>query len=255
MVFMVPASPHDKPDYGTDAPEVVRNFAVLGGTGIVIGAGCWACRATFAPWSYALANMAFWPGLSLALTALVMLWGSKVGKLRFRDKLIDQLKLQGDERVLDVGCGRGLMVLGIAKRLTTGRAVGIDRWQEQDQSGNAITTTEENARSENVAERVELHTGDMRQLPFPDASYAAVVSTWAIHNIYDAAGRRQALAEIIRVLRPGGIVALADIRHTAEYRAAFKELGMQEVCREGPSFLFVIPTYVVWGRKAQSAQA
>src|SRR5438552_5811389 len=163
---MLPSTTHLNPDYGIDAPSVVRNFALLGAAGVGIGLFCWVFRSSFAPWSYALANMSFWPGLAFLFTALAMIYGSKIGKLHFRDRLVAALNLQGNERVLDVACGRGLMVLGVAKKLTTSRAVGIDLWQTQDQSGNAITTTEENARRENVAERVELHTGDMRQLPF-----------------------------------------------------------------------------------------
>lgn len=246
---MLPAPAELKPDYGIDAPGVVRNFALLGVVLTAVAFLFWSFRDSFAPWSYALANMTFWPGLAFLLTAVVMLYGSKVGKLRVRDRLVNGLQLQGNERMLDIGCGRGLMLLGMAKRLTTGRAVGIDLWQSQDQTGNAITTTEENARRENVAERVELHTGDMRQLPFADASFDIIVSSWAIHNIYDATGRQQALREIVRVLKPGGRFALIDIGHTKEYQRVLRELGMNNLWREGPSFIFVIPSFTLWGTK------
>jgi cyclopropane fatty-acyl-phospholipid synthase-like methyltransferase len=44
--------------------------------------------------------------------------------------------LRGDETVLDVGYGRGLHLIGAAKRLTTGKAPGVDIWQAEDLSGN-----------------------------------------------------------------------------------------------------------------------
>ena len=49
----------------------------------------------------------------------IMTWSSKVGKLRERERLMDALGLRGDETVLDVGCGRGLLLNAAARRLTT----------------------------------------------------------------------------------------------------------------------------------------
>ena len=46
------------------------------------------------------------------LTSAVMVWSSRVGKLKLRDTLLDGLTWRGDENVLDVGCGRGLLLIG-----------------------------------------------------------------------------------------------------------------------------------------------
>lgn len=238
-----------KPDYGIDAPGIVRIFLLGGGAGVVLGlllrgrGGDWP-----AGWQI-LASMILWPGLSFLLTGVAMLWGSKVGKLHLRDSIINKLELRGDEQVLDVGCGRGLMLLGMAGKLTTGRAVGIDLWQVQDQSGNAITTTEENARREGVAERVELHTGDMRELPFIENHFDVIVSSWAIHNIPAAAGRQLAIQQIARVLKPQGRLVIVDISYVGEYRAELQRLGWTDLKQLGPSFHFVLPSYQLWARK------
>jgi ubiquinone/menaquinone biosynthesis C-methylase UbiE len=61
-----------------------------------------------------------------------------------------------------------------------------------------------NAVAEGVADRVEVKTGDITRLPFPDASFDAVISMTVLHNIPSRAARDAALAEFARVLKPGG---------------------------------------------------
>jgi arsenite methyltransferase len=96
--------------------------------------------------------------------------------------LLDQLALEGSERILDVGCDRGAVLLLAAQRLT-GRAVGVDIWDRKDQSGNSPDATLSNARLEGVADRVEIHTADMSALPFATATFDVVVSSIALHNV------------------------------------------------------------------------
>jgi arsenite methyltransferase len=72
---------------------------------------------------------------------------------------------------------------------------------------------------------VEIHTGDMRALPLPDAAFDLVVSSLAIHNISSDAGRAAAIAEAWRVLTPGGRLAIADIRATSLYARTLDALG------------------------------
>jgi hypothetical protein len=82
-----------------------------------------------------------------------------------------------------------------AQHLTSGRAVGVDLWRTIDQSGNSAEATQRNAVAEGVADRIELHTGDMTALPFEDNSFDVVVSSLAIHNISGRAGREKAIDE------------------------------------------------------------
>src|SRR5262249_49478978 len=135
------------------------------------------------------------------------------GKFAVWAELLDELHLSGDERVLDVGCGRGAVLTMVAKLLPRGRGVGIDLWRAQ-QSGNGPTAAERNLQTEGVRDRCEIVTGDMRSMQFPDASFDVVVSSIAIHNIRDRAGRSRAIDEIARVLKPGGRVVLADLAWT-----------------------------------------
>jgi ubiquinone/menaquinone biosynthesis C-methylase UbiE len=123
------------------------------------------------------------------------------------------------------------VLLIFARRLTTGRAVGVDIWRTRDQSGNAIDATRHNAEADGVADRVELHTADMSALPFERDSFDLVVSNIAIHNISDASRREQVVEEAVRVLRPGGRLLIADLRHIGRYSDQLSSLGMINVAR------------------------
>ena len=113
----------------------------------------------------------------------------------------------------------GAVLLMAAQHLTTGRAVGVDLWRTVDQSGNSAEATQRNAIAEGVADRVELHTGDMTALPFEDNRFDVVLSSLAIHNISGRAGREKAISEAVRVLRPGGRLLIVDVRGTRQYHA------------------------------------
>jgi ubiquinone/menaquinone biosynthesis C-methylase UbiE len=240
-------TPSSRPDYGLDAPGVVRNLALAGTAGLLV----WLSAAV-GLWSGVVAHVGLAPmGAGVAVGCLgmaaYMVWSSKVGKVRRRERLLDLLPWTGGERVLDVGCGRGLMLVGAARRLTTGKAVGIDIWQAEDLAGNRPEAPLENARREGVADRVEVHTADMRQLPFPDAGFDAVVSSVAIHNLYDPKERARALGEIARVLKPGGRVLIDDIRHFGEYAAALAGHGLTDLRRASPQWMTVFFAAVTMG--------
>jgi len=217
--------PH-RGDYGFDSPHIPLGLviaAVLAGYGtVILFARSW-------PWP---------AGLSLAIAVVFVLsaasfvWTTRRGKFIVWDELLDTLALRGDERLLDVGCGRGMVLILAAKRLPAGRAVGVDLWSTADQSGNREQATLRNAELEGVRDRIEVRTADMRQLPFPDQSFDVVTSSLAIHNIRDGQGREQALAEILRVLKAGGTAMIADILHAAAYRQFFSsQPGAKVECR------------------------
>jgi len=115
--------------------------------------------------------------VSCAVTLLSYLHGTLRGKFRIWEEELDRLALRGDETVVDLGCGRGLVLLAAAARLPRGRAIGVDVWRGVDQSGNGPEATRANADILGVADRVELHTADVRDLPLPDGCADVVVSS------------------------------------------------------------------------------
>ncbi len=239
-------------DYGLDAPGVVRNLALVGLTGVAIfasiAAGLWPGKVPLGGGGVLeVGSMALSVGLACAGMALYMAWSSRFGKVAERERLLDRLALKGTERVLDLGCGRGLMLIGAARRLTTGSATGVDIWQAEDLSGNRPEATLENARREGVEARVQVQTADMRALPFADASFDVIVSKAALHNLYARAERAKALAEMVRVLAPGGRLLIDDIRHLREYEAELRARQLTDVRRLGNPLLEVFLAMLTWG--------
>jgi SAM-dependent methyltransferase len=155
---------------------------------------------------------------------------SRRGKFEVWARLLTGIGLRGDERVLDLGCGRGAVLLTAAKLLPRGSAVGVDIWRA-DQTGNSMQATLANAQAEGVADRVELYTRDMTDLQFPDESFDLVVSNLAIHNLQDDDARRSTIDEAVRVLRPGGHVVIADLWFTKLYANRLRQCGMADVGR------------------------
>jgi arsenite methyltransferase len=239
-----------KLDYGLDAPGIFRGLFVGGLAAAIVGFFLvrWALRGN-AGFPAGMAFMVLNSGIACVIVAGLMFASSRFGKFRARDRLLERLRLQGDESVLDVGCGRGLLLIGAAKLLPRGRAVGIDLWSQVDQSNNSREATLANSAMEGVAERVSVRDGDMRKMPFADCTFDAAVAHFAIHNIPSRDGRRQAIREIVRTLKPGGQVALSDMKSVGLYANELRKLGMCDVKIYGPSFWTWPPARTVTARK------
>jgi SAM-dependent methyltransferase len=219
-----------KPDYGIDAPGVIRNLLVIG-VALIVSAVLFPTihiSNVIVLWS----RSAPWPGASCTLGGVLMLLYAKWGKFRHRDRMLAMVRWRGDEQVLDVGTGRGLLLIGAARRLTSGRGTGIDVWSTRDLSGNSLERTQANVEVEGVKEKVVLKSDDARKLSFPEASFDFVLSNLCIHNIPDADGRALACREIARVLKPGGIALISDFILTGFYQKVFAEAGLK-VSRTG----------------------
>lgn len=120
-----------------------------------------------------------------------------------RDEYVRLLGVTPGERVLDVGCGSGVVTRTLAQRVAPGgRAIGVDT------SRALLNVARELADEAGLGGLVELKDGDCRALPFPDASFDAVLAATTLSHVPDA-GR--ALAEMVRVTRPGGRVGVFDL--------------------------------------------
>ncbi len=217
-------------DYGVDAPGLVSFFLLAGIAALFLFSATY-----FGP----LASVSFISFIRVTCGVVcvylvgmgcLMLFWSKFIKIRVRDNILDHIQWRGDEQVLDIGCGRGLMMIGAAKKVTTGKSTGIDLWLARDQSANSASAALQNALLEGVNKNVEVQTADMRSLPFQDGSFDIILSHWAVHNLENKADRNLTLQEINRVLRPGGKLILADIENRDSYMEQLKKLGFKN-CR------------------------
>jgi len=210
--------------YGVDAPSGLLILGLVGTVFLVAGILVIVPLSWIVPGIICLICASFF-----LLSTVSFLYTTRRGKFRVWAEVLGRLPLHGDEQVLDMGCGRGAVLLMIATLLPAGRVTGVDLWSTRDQSGNAMEVTRRNAELEGVAERVEIHTADMRKLPFAPGTFDMVVSSLAIHNIGQSAGLVQAIDEAVRVLKPGGRILLADIRGTRLYQARLQTLGMVDM--------------------------
>jgi len=210
--------------YGLDAPGVIRNLflACFGLCGLVIffplvKIGSVEIDTTGLIWS----------GLGCGLGGVLMMAYSLYGKFKHRDRMLNYITWKGDEQVLDVGTGQGLLMIGAAKRLSTSKSIGIDIWNSEDLSNNNQQTALNNADAEGVSDKIVIKNENVIKMSFADDTFDVIVSNMCIHNIYNVEGRKTACAEIARVLKPGGTAVISDWRHVKEYNKNFKGLGLQ----------------------------
>lgn len=237
-------------DYGLDSPALVHDWWHRAGWFFAIGLGIW------------FINREEYPGVSAQLFAVFGLLGaasagvawykiqsSRQGKLHLREQLLDQLALRGDEKVLDVGCGLGLVSVAAARRLKTGKVTAIDTWNSQAIAGNSLEAAKENAKAEGVAERIRFEPGNPCKLVYPADQFDVVVSVTALHRLDDDNQRSHALREMLRVLKPGGRLLVFDTEETGYYADILRAHGAQDIQLSPWTFLWCRPWRSVTARK------
>ena len=212
-----------KADYGIDAPNVVRNLALFSLASFVLTVLSFDLDKSI--WI-----ILYFAMITTSLFAVTcwMIYSSRVVKPRILSQLISEINLKGDEKILDVGCGRGMLLIEAAKKVPNGKVYAIDLWSPKDQSGNSLDETLANAKIEKIDDRIEIETADMRLIPHPDGVFDVVISSLAIHNVPKKAERERALSELLRVLKPGGILLILDIHYAKHYAHYLETLGSIE---------------------------
>lgn len=121
--------------WGIDAPKIIQLNLTLAALMLIV-------QITAGPLVIGPVSIALWvPILFCAAPACAMLAYSIWGKPRHCDRLLALHDWRGDETVLDVGTGRGVLLAGAARRAPRGCAIGIDLWQAKDLSDNCAERT------------------------------------------------------------------------------------------------------------------
>lgn len=137
---------------------------------------------------------------------------------------LDLAHLQSGDKVLDVGCGTGTLAIEAQERVgAAGRATGIDPGVQQ------IARARSKAAARHLP--VDFRVGVIEHLPFPDQTFDVVLSAIMMHHLPDDL-KRQGLAEIARVLKPGGRLVIADFKRPEErqtHRFGAGGTGLQDL--------------------------
>lgn len=129
---------------------------------------------------------------------------------------VSQLGLQSDDHVLEIGIGPGLGVELAAESVTNGFVAGVDISRTMVQQAS-----QRNARGVQEG-RIDLQQGTASDLPYEDDSFDKVFAINSFHHWSDTAA---GLREIWRVLKPGGLIAIAEQPHGALSEAAAQKRG------------------------------
>ncbi|MBC7263180.1 MAG: methyltransferase domain-containing protein [Chloroflexi bacterium] len=134
------------------------------------------------------------------------------GSIKYADlmmRLLESMELAGGERVLDVATGTGAIAIAAAKRVgPAGKVVGVDITPAM------LERATQNVKAAGLEERIELHHASAMALPFPDEDFDVVVSSMAMHHTVV----EDALAEMVRVLKPGGRLVITDMGASPAWR-------------------------------------
>jgi demethylmenaquinone methyltransferase/2-methoxy-6-polyprenyl-1,4-benzoquinol methylase len=121
---------------------------------------------------------------------------------RWRKRTVEALALGHDAIVADIATGTADLAIDITRRHEDAKVIGIDP------SRGMLAVAERKARRKNLDARIELHVGVAEELPLEDDSVDASCIAFGIRNVPD---RIAGLAEMARVTRPGGRVAILEL--------------------------------------------
>jgi SAM-dependent methyltransferase len=130
-------------------------------------------------------------------------------QVKIRDLVFNQLVWDGDGKLLDIGCGNGVLAIEAAKKYPKAQIVGVDYWGGGWEYSKECC--EKNAQLANVAERTSFRKASAAKLPFEDESFDVALSNFVFHEVRDVKDKRAVIREALRVLKKDGLFVFQDL--------------------------------------------
>lgn len=184
---------------------------------------------------------------------------------RLSDLLIEKIPLNGQGRLLDIGCGSGVLSVEIAVKAPSYQIDAVDYWGGI--WGYSKDKCELLAQNRKVADKILFTKASASSLPFAGELFDVVISNMVFHEVADAKNKRDVIKEALRVLKKDGVFAFQDLFKAKklygsrdELIAFVRDLEVQELYWEDTSKADFIPPLlrssmffgsiaIMWGRK------
>ncbi len=134
---------------------------------------------------------------------------------RIYNLIIQNLGVKGNRKILDIGCGNGVLAVKAAQQNGEAEVTGVDYWGSDWEYSKGVC--EQNARIAEVSNRVHFQKGDAAALDLASGTFDGAISNLTFHEVRSVANKRDVLQEALRVVKPGGTFAFIDYFDEAKY--------------------------------------
>ena len=185
-------------------------------------------------------------GTAILALLFVLIWNGAVVKPKAIERFLREIPWGGNEIVADVRCGSGMLMSRASGRLTTGYALGLEAVRQgrlRERSGSFPNTSEGEFGTQMFT------SADSRSLPIRDEAFDVAVSGFGARRFRKLADRILLMDELVRILKPGGTIAVMVTEDPSESAVLLREKGLVDISITLLRSFVLSPTSLVIARK------